>query len=63
VFLALLWPALRRPGARWVALGGAAVAVALVPWAPQGTPVVAAAAVAVVAGFWPQPTPPDRAGG
>jgi 4-azaleucine resistance transporter AzlC len=53
VFLALLWPGLRRPGARWVAVAGAAVAVVLVPWAPQGVPVVAAAGVALVAGFWP----------
>jgi 4-azaleucine resistance transporter AzlC len=53
VFLALLWPGLQRPGARWVAVAGAAVAVALVPVAPQGVPVVAAAGVALLAGFWP----------
>ena len=54
VFLALLWPGLQRPGARWVAVAGAAVAVALVPVAPQGVPVVAAAGVALLAGFWPR---------
>jgi predicted branched-subunit amino acid permease len=53
VFLALLWPALRRPEARWVALGGAAVALALVPLTPSGIPVVAAAAVALVFGLRP----------
>jgi len=53
VFLALLWPALRRREARWVALAGAAVALALVPVAPQGVPVLAAAGVAVLAGLRP----------
>jgi 4-azaleucine resistance transporter AzlC len=53
VFLALLWPALRRPEGRWVALGGAAVALALVPLTPPGIPVVAAAAVALVFGLRP----------
>ena len=61
VFLALLWPGLRRPEARWVAVGGAAVAVALVPWAPQGVPVLAAAGVALLAGFWPRTAAPQRA--
>jgi 4-azaleucine resistance transporter AzlC len=61
VFLALLWPGLKRPEARWVAVGGAAVAVALVPWAPQGVPVLAAAGVALLAGFWPRSTAPRRA--
>jgi len=53
VFLALLWPALRRREARWVALAGAVVALALVPVAPQGVPVLAAAGVAVLAGLRP----------
>jgi 4-azaleucine resistance transporter AzlC len=61
VFLALLWPGLKRPEARWVAVGGAAVAVALVPWAPQGVPVLAAAGVALLAGFWPRTAAPQRA--
>jgi 4-azaleucine resistance transporter AzlC len=51
VFLALLWPALQRRDGRVVALAGAAVALALVPVAPPGVPVIAAAAVAVVAGL------------
>jgi 4-azaleucine resistance transporter AzlC len=53
VFLALLWPSLRRPEARWVALGGAAVALALVPLTPPGIPVVTSASVALVAGLRP----------
>jgi 4-azaleucine resistance transporter AzlC len=53
VFLALLWPSLRRREARWVALGGVVVALALVPVAPPGIPVVAAAGVALVAGLLP----------
>jgi 4-azaleucine resistance transporter AzlC len=51
VFLALLWPALARREARWVAAAGAAVALALVPVAPQGVPVLASAGVAVLAGL------------
>ena len=53
VFLALLWPGLRRREARWVALAGAAVALALVPVAPQGVPVLASAGVALIAGLRP----------
>jgi 4-azaleucine resistance transporter AzlC len=51
VFLALLWPSLRTVEARWVALAGAGLAVALIPYAPAGVPVIAAAAVALVAGL------------
>jgi predicted branched-subunit amino acid permease len=53
VFLALLWPMLRRPEARWVALAGAVVALALVPVVPAGIPVVVAAGVALVGGLLP----------
>jgi 4-azaleucine resistance transporter AzlC len=53
IFLALLWPRLRSPGAAWVAVCGAAVTVLLVPVAPPGVPVIAAAAVAVIAGMLP----------
>jgi 4-azaleucine resistance transporter AzlC len=53
VFLALLWPMLRHREARWVALGGAALALALVPVAPPGIPVVAAALVALIGGLLP----------
>ena len=57
VFLALLWPMLRPPQARWVALGGALVALALVPIAPPGIPVLASAIVALVAGLLPARQP------
>jgi 4-azaleucine resistance transporter AzlC len=53
VYLALLWPALKAPRARWVAVAGALLAVALIPLAPAGVPVVAAAGVAIVAGLLP----------
>jgi 4-azaleucine resistance transporter AzlC len=53
VFLALLWPSLRRCEARWVALAGAVIALALVPIAPPGIPVVAAAVAALVGGLLP----------
>ncbi len=43
-FLALLAPQLRRPGAPVAAVAGAAIALALVPFAPAGVPVVAALA-------------------
>jgi len=59
VFLALLWPMLRRPEARWVALGGALLALALVPIAPPGVPVVASAIVALVGGLLPTRPVPD----
>jgi predicted branched-subunit amino acid permease len=48
-----LWPMLRRTEARWVALGGALLALALVPIAPPGVPVVASAIVALVGGLLP----------
>ncbi|MBP2415495.1 AzlC family ABC transporter permease [Microlunatus capsulatus] len=56
VFLALLWPGLTSREARWVAVVGAALALALVPVAPQGVPVLAAAGVAVAAGLRPGAT-------
>ena len=57
VFLALLGPGLRQREARWVAAGGAAVALVLVPVAPQGVPVLASAGVALVAGLRPVARP------
>jgi predicted branched-subunit amino acid permease len=56
VFLALLWPMLRRPGAPWVALVAAGLALALVPLVPPGLPVIAAAVVALLAGIAPRST-------
>ena len=53
VFLALLWPMLRRREGRWLALGGATVALALIPVAPPGIPVIASAVVALIGGLLP----------
>jgi len=53
IFLALLWPQLGRRRARSVALAAVAVTLLLTPIAPAGVPVLAAAAVAVVAGLLP----------
>ena len=47
-FLALLVAELRRPGSRGVALVGAGVALALVPFVAPGIPILVAAAVALV---------------
>jgi len=43
-FLALLAPQLRRPGAPGAAVAGAVIAVAVLPFAPAGVPVIAALA-------------------
>ena len=53
IFLALLWPQLSRDRGPAVALGAAAVALVLIPLAPAGVPIIAAAAVAVFAGLAP----------
>jgi hypothetical protein len=50
---------LRRPEARWVALGGAVLALALVPIAPPGVPVLASAIVALVGGLLPTRQVPE----
>ncbi len=51
-FLALLVDEARTPRARAVALGGAAIALALVPVAPAGLPIIAACLAAVVGAWW-----------
>jgi len=51
-FLALLWPRLASPDQRAVALGGAVAALALVPVAPAGVPVIAGGAVALAVAAW-----------
>lgn len=53
IFVALLWPQLKRDRGPVVALGAAVVALALVPVAPAGIPIIAGAAVAIVAGMLP----------
>jgi predicted branched-subunit amino acid permease len=49
-FLALLWPRLRSGANQVVAVLSVAVALGLVPWTPAGTPVLAAAVVALIVG-------------
>ena len=51
VFLALLWPQLRERTAPVTAVLGAGVALLLIPVAPPGVPVLAAAAVALALGL------------
>ena len=48
IFLALLAPQLSGRRARWAALGGVAIALALTPFAPVGVPIIAASAGALV---------------
>jgi predicted branched-subunit amino acid permease len=50
VFVALLAPRLKDPAARRVAIGGAAIALALTPLLPAGVPVLLAAAAVLLAG-------------
>lgn len=45
LFVALLWPMLRAPGARRAALAGALAAVVLTPFTPAGVPLAGAALV------------------
>jgi len=59
IFLALLWPQLSRERARAVALGAAVVALGLIPLAPAGLPIIAAAAVAILAGLLPARRRPE----
>jgi len=53
IFLALLWPQLSQERGPGVALGAAVVALVLVPLVPAGVPIIAAAAVAILAGLRP----------
>jgi 4-azaleucine resistance transporter AzlC len=50
-FLALLWPRLHNRRNQVVAVAAAAVALGIVPLAPAGVPVLAAAGVALMAGL------------
>ena len=51
-FLALVWPRLSDPEQRLIAAVGAGIAVALVPVAPAGVPIIAAAAAVALARPW-----------
>ena len=62
-FLALVWPRLRDPLQRWVALGGAAIALALVPVLPAGLPIIAAGMAVPVALRWARASASEPAGG
>jgi len=53
-FLALVWPRLRRARPRAVAGVAALVALVLVPVAPAGVPVLAAAVVGVLGAWRPE---------
>jgi branched chain amino acid efflux pump len=53
IFLALLWPQLSQERGHAVALGAAVVVLGLIPLAPAGLPIIAAAAVAIFAGLLP----------
>ena len=53
IFLALLWPQLSQERGAAVAFGAAVVAFMLVPLVPAGVPIIAAAAVAILAGLLP----------
>ncbi|WP_062527708.1 AzlC family ABC transporter permease [Demequina rhizosphaerae] len=57
-FLALVWPRLAHRRAQAVAAASCLLALALTPIAPPGVPVLAAAVVAVVAG-WGHPRPEE----
>jgi 4-azaleucine resistance transporter AzlC len=53
IFLALLWPQLKRERGPAVALAAVVVSLALVTITPAGVPIMAAAAVAIAAGLMP----------
>ncbi|WP_062294296.1 AzlC family ABC transporter permease [Demequina phytophila] len=57
-FLALVWPRLAHRRARAVAAASSLLALALTPVAPPGVPVLAAALVAIAAG-WGHPRPEE----
>ena len=57
-FLALLWPRLRQRQAQAIGVLAAVVAVVMVPVAPAGVPVLAAAAVTAALAWWQYREPP-----
>lgn len=61
-FLGLLVNEIRRPGAPVVCAGGAVIALALIPVAPAGVPIIAAS-LAVLAGLRRAPTTRSTGGG
>ena len=63
VFLALLWPQLAGRKAVAVAVLSVLAAVVLIPQAPSGVPVIAAAILAIVAGVMGDPAPASEPAG
>lgn len=61
VFLALLWPALKSRSGKVIAMLGGLVAFLLIPVAPAGVPVIAAAGVAIAAGLLTRAAPKQDA--
>jgi len=59
-FCALLWPRLKSPDARAVAVVAAVIALVVAPHAPAGIPVLVAALAAIVAGLLPSRGPSDQ---
>jgi 4-azaleucine resistance transporter AzlC len=53
IFLALLWPQLSRDRGPTVAIGAVVITLSLVRYVPAGIPIIAAAAVAILAGLIP----------
>jgi 4-azaleucine resistance transporter AzlC len=53
IFLALLWPQLARDRGLSVALGAVMLTLSLITFVPAGIPIIAAAAVAILAGLTP----------
>lgn len=53
IFLALLWPQLSQERGRAVGIGAVIVTLSLITLVPAGIPIIAAAAVAIVAGLLP----------
>jgi predicted branched-subunit amino acid permease len=58
-FLALLWPRLASRPQRRTAVAGALIAVALIPIAPPGVPILASMLGVAVAGVGRSPSGPD----
>lgn len=52
-FLALLWPRLSSPPQRRTAIAGALIALALIPFAPPGVPILASMFGVAAAFVWP----------
>ena len=61
-FLALLWPRLASAPQRRTAIGGAVIALVLIPVAPPGVPILASMFGVAVARWWPTDETVDEGG-